>query len=192
MKREDIARIFDGASEEQVKALLDINSADITKALNRQKDESDKLQTQLDAANDALKKANDAINDLKNSAEDAEKLKQRIADYEKADADRQQAEKAAAERAELEERFGAVSGDRQYIHDMVREGVLTDFGKALADKANRGKSDAEIFEAITRDKGFFASQNPPAGMGPMNNIQQSESDRLSDADYYAQVFAQKK
>ena len=35
MRKEDINRIFDGATDEQVKALLDINSADITKALGK-------------------------------------------------------------------------------------------------------------------------------------------------------------
>ena len=52
MKREDIAKLFEGATDEQISALFDINSQDIGKA----KRGSEKLQADLDAANDALKK----------------------------------------------------------------------------------------------------------------------------------------
>ena len=74
---------------------------------------------------------------------------------------------------------------------MVREGVMTDFGKALQDKANRGKSDTEIFDTLTKDKGYFASQNPPANMGGVGNMTTGDSDALSDAEYYAKIFEKK-
>ena len=32
MKREDVTKIFEGATDEQINALLDVNSADIGKA----------------------------------------------------------------------------------------------------------------------------------------------------------------
>ena len=167
--------------DEQIKALLDINSADIGKARGN----AAKVQEDLDAALAT-------ISELKANAEDSEKLKQRIAEFEQAEADRKEAEKKAAERAELEERFGAVSGEKKYIHDMVREGVLNDFGKALLDKANRGKSDAEIFDALTKDKGYFASENPPANMGGVGNIGGDDTSALSDAEYYAKLYESKK
>ena len=183
MTREDIRNLFADATNEQIKALLDINSADIGKA-------KESMQKDLDAANAALKTANETIESLK--AEDVDGMKKKIADYEKADEERKAAEKAAAERAELEERFNAASGDRKYIHDMVREGVMTDFGKALQDKANRGKSDREIFDALTQDKGYFASMNPDkGGMGAVGNVNPEDSAALSDAEYYAKVFAKK-
>ena len=78
-------------------------------------------------------------------------------------------EKAAAERAELMERLDAVLGGKQFIHDRMRDIVAEDFKAALADKANRGKGDAEIFEAITRDQGYFKTQNPPAPNMPTPN-----------------------
>ena len=180
MKREDVSRIFEGATEDQINRLLDINSADIGRA----RGSAAKLQEDLDAA-----RAECA--ELKKSVGDADELRRRIAEYEQADADRKEAERKAAERAELEERFGAVSGDRKYIHDMVREGVMADFGKALNDKANRGKSDAEIFDLLTRDKGYFASANPPANMGGAGNMSQDDTNALSDAEYYARIFDKK-
>lgn len=180
MKREDVSRIFKDATEEQINQLLDINSADIGKA----RGSAAKMQEDLDAAHAT-------IVELKANAGDVAKLKEQIAKYEQADAERKEAEKKAAERAELEERFTAVSGERKYIHDMVREGVMADFGKALQDKANRGKSDTEIFDTLTKDKGYFASQNPPANMGGVGNVTGDDSDALSDAEYYAKIFEKK-
>ena len=57
-------------------------------------------------------------------------------------------------------------GDKKFIHDMVREGVKRDFGAALKDKQYLGKGDAEIFAALTKDKDYFASQNPAGNPFP--------------------------
>lgn len=160
MKREDIAKIFEGATDEQINKILDINSADIGKA----KDASGRVQEELDAANVALAKANDTIKTLEANKDDLEKVQKELDDYKAAEAQRIADEKAAAERAELMERMDAVLGERKFVHDRMRDIVADDFAKALADKANRGKADTEVFEAITRDQGYFASQNPGVNM----------------------------
>ena len=51
MKREDVSKIFGGATEEQISAILDINSRDIGSA----KAKSDSLTEQITALNDQLK-----------------------------------------------------------------------------------------------------------------------------------------
>lgn len=160
MKREDIAKIFEGATDEQINKILDINSADIGKA----KGASGRVQEELDAANAALAKANDTIKTLEANKGDLEKVQKELDDYKAAEAQRIADEKAAAERAELMERMDAVLGDRKFVHARMRDIVADDFAKALADKANRGKADTEVFEAITRDQGYFASQNPAVNM----------------------------
>ena len=96
-------------------------------------------------------------------------LQKELDEYKAADEKRKADEKAAAERAELMERMDAVLGDKQFIHDRMRDIVAEDFKAALSDKANRGKGDAEIFEAITRDQGYFKTQNPPAPNMPTPN-----------------------
>ena len=169
MRKEDINRIFEGATDEQVKALLDINSADITKALGKQKSDGEKLQADLDAANAALAEAKSTIANLEAAKGDADKLQKELDEYKAADEKRKADEKAAAERAELMERMDAVLGDKQFIHERMRDIVAEDFKAALADRANRGKGDAEIFEAITRDQGYFKTQNPPAPNMPTPN-----------------------
>lgn len=180
MRRDQITEIFKDATKEQIDQILNINSADISKALGSAGD----TQKELD-------NANKKIAELQTKADNADKLQQRVEELEKADRERVEAEKKAQERAELEERFNSVSGDKKYIHDMVREGVLNDFGKALADKANRGKGDKEIFEAITKDKGYFSSENPPADMGGVGKVTGDDGDKLSDAEYYAKIFEKK-
>lgn len=181
MKREDITGIFAEATKEQIDQLLNLNSADITKALSKQKDD-------LTEAKQALSDAQATISELEKNKGDVTKLQEQIDAYKEADAQRKQQEAEAQAKAELEARFNAVSGEKKYIHDMVKEGVMRDFGAALKDKANVGKGDKEIFEALTKDKGYFASQNPPGGMGGVDDISDDDASALSDAEYYAKIF----
>lgn len=167
MKREDIAKIFEGATDEQINKILDINSADIGRA----KGSATKLQEDLDAANAALTKANDTIKALEANKGDLDKVQKELDDYKAAEQKRIADEKAAAERSELLTRMDAVMGGRKFIHDRMRDIVADEFGKAIHDKANLGKADKDIFDAVTKDQGYFASQNPPAGnMGGAGEI----------------------
>ena len=180
MRRDQVTEIFKDATKEQIDQILDINSADISRAMGT----AGNAQKELDAAHKTRA-------ELQAKADQADKLQQEVDRLNAAEQQRKEAEKQAQERAELEERFGAVSGEKKYIHERMREIVLDDFGKALADKANRGKGDKEIFDAITKDKGYFSSENPPAKMGGVENITGSDNDQLSDAEYYAKVFGNK-
>ena len=167
MKREDIAKIFEGATDEQINKLLDINSADIGKA----KGSATKLQEDLDAANAALTKAQDTIKALEASNGDLAKVQKELEDYKAAEQKRIADEKIAAERSELLTRMDAVMNGRKFIHERMRDIVAEEFGKAIKDKANIGKADKEIFDSVTKDQGYFASQNPPAGnMGAAGEI----------------------
>jgi Skp family chaperone for outer membrane proteins len=167
MKREDIAKIFEGATDEQISKVLDINSADIGRA----KGSATKLQEDLDAANAALTKANDTIKALEASKGDLDKVQKELEDYKAAEQKRIADEKAAAERRGLLDRMDAVMGGRKFVHDRMRDIVADEFGKAILDKANTGKADKDIFDAVTKDQGYFASQNPPAGnMGGAGHI----------------------
>lgn len=55
MKREDISKIFEGATEEQINAVLDINSADIGRAKSKLEAERDDYKEQLETAQTVLK-----------------------------------------------------------------------------------------------------------------------------------------
>lgn len=196
MKREDITRIFEGATKQQIDDIMAINGADIKREQDKAQGTATKLQTDLDTANAALTKANETIKTLEANQGDTKALQAEIDRYKAEKTQRKQAEQEAAALAQLEQRFNAVTGERKFIHEFVRKGVMEDFGKAIADKANVGKSDADVFAALVKDQNYFASQNPPAagGMPAFGANMRDESDlnKMSDADYYATVLNKNK
>ena len=156
MKREDIKKIFPDATEEQLKGLLDINTADIGKA----KGELETVKADLEKANGTLKEYETTIADMKKSAEGNEdfkkkfeELEQRIAD-EKAEAEKKA--KAEAEEAEYSNRFKTVVGEQKWRDALTEKAVYAEFKTALQDEANKGKGDKDILAALTQDKEYFA------------------------------------
>lgn len=156
MKREDIKKIFPDATEEQLKGLLDINTADIGKA----KGEFEAVKADLEKANGTLKEYETTIADMKKSAEGNEDFKkkfedleQRIAD-EKAEAEKKA--KAEAEEAEYSNRFKTVVGEQKWRDELTEKAVYAEFKTALQDEANKGKGDKDILAALTQDKEYFA------------------------------------
>ena len=83
MKREDIKKIFPDATEEQLKGLLDINTADIGKA----KGELEAVKADLEKANGTLKEYETTIADMKKSAEGNEDFKKKFEELEQRIAD---------------------------------------------------------------------------------------------------------
>ena len=156
MKREDIKKICPDATEEQLKGLLDINTADIGKA----KGELEAVKADLEKANGTLKEYETTIADMKKSAEGNEDFKkkfedleQRIAD-EKAEAERKAKEEA--EEAEYSSRFKTVVGEQKWRDALTEKAVYAEFKTALQDEANKGKGDKDILAALTQDKEYFA------------------------------------
>lgn len=156
MKREDIKKFFPDATEEQLKGLLDINTADIGKA----KGELETVRADLEKANGTLNEYETTIADLKKSAEGNEdfkkkfeNLEQRIAD-EKAEAEKKA--KAEAEEAEYSNRFKTVVGEQKWRDELTEKAVYAEFKTALQDEANKGKGDKDILAALTQDKEYFA------------------------------------
>lgn len=156
MKREDIKKFFPDATEEQLKGLLDINTADIGKA----KGEFEAVKADLEKANGTLREYETTIADMKKSAEGNEDFKkkfedleQRIAD-EKAEAERKAKEEA--EEAEYSNRFKTVVGEQKWRDALTEKAVYAEFKTALQDEANKGKGDKDILAALTQDKEYFA------------------------------------
>lgn len=156
MKREDIKKIFPDATEEQLKGLLDINTADIGKA----KGELEAVKADLEKANGTLKEYETTIADMKKSAEGNEdfkkkfeELEQRIAD-EKAEAEKKAKEEA--EEAEYSNRFKTVVGEQKWRDALTEKAVYAEFKTALQDEANKGKGDKDVLAALTQDKEYFA------------------------------------
>lgn len=166
MTREDIKKHFPEATDEQISGLLDINSKDIGKH-----------KTAAETASADLKKAKDTIEELEKNAKDAAALQKTIDDYKAADEKRQADAKAAAERTERLSRFdkahGEASKDRKWLNDFTKDGVFSQFEKALTDEANKGKSDIDIYKSLVNDEkgvkpGLFEAQ-VSGGMSGMGN-----------------------
>ncbi len=167
MKREDIKKIFPDATEEQLKGLLDINTADIGKA----KGELEAVKADLEKANGTLREYETTIADMKKSAEGNEdfkkkfeELEQRIAD-EKAEAEKKA--KAEAEEAEYSNRFKTVVGEQKWRDALTEKAVYAEFKTALQDEANKGKGDKDILETLTKDRNYWENPNQPANMAGM-------------------------
>lgn len=156
MKREDIKKIFPDATEEQLKGLLDINTADIGKA----KGEFEAVKADLEKANGTLKEYETTIADMKKSAEGNEDFKKKFEDLEQRIADEKaEAEKKAkeeAEEAEYSNRFKTVVGEQKWRDALTEKAVYAEFKTALQDETNKGKGDKDILAALTQDKEYFA------------------------------------
>ena len=156
MKREDIKKFFPDATEEQLKGLLDINTADIGKA----KGELEAVKADLEKANGTLREYETTIADMKKSAEGNEDFKKKFEDLEQRIADEKAAaEKKAkeeAEEAEYSNRFKTVVGEQKWRDALTEKAVYAEFITALQDEANKGKGDKDVLAALTQDKEYFA------------------------------------
>lgn len=61
---------------------------------------------------------------------------------------------------EYGDRFTAVVGGKKFVNDVTREHVFGKFTAAVADPANEGKTDSDIFASVTegKDADWFASK----------------------------------
>lgn len=61
---------------------------------------------------------------------------------------------------EYGDRFTAVVGDKKFVNDVTREHAFGKFTAAVADPANEGKTDSDIFASVTegKDAEWFASK----------------------------------
>ena len=151
MKREEIKAIFADATDEQLKAVMDLNGADVEKVkskvtaleteLKEKKADFDKLNTELET----LKTANASGDEWKAKFEALQADNE--AKVRQAEADRLIAEK----KADVEKRFSACVGEKQFSHDAIKESYLQKFSDALESEDYKGKGDAEIFHALTKD-----------------------------------------
>lgn len=184
MKREDVTKIFEGATDEQINALLDINSADIGKA---KADYNEKLE-EIKALNKTVSERDNQLKVLKENAGDNEALKQQI--------EQLQAENTTAKESfqkELDKiKFNsalelklASSGaknpkalkgllDMDKIH--YEDGSLTGF--------------AEQLETIKKENDYLFGTTPTSTGMPHGNSQTDYS-KLSDEEYY-RMMSQKK
>lgn len=168
MTREDLKGIIEGITDEQLRSVLDINTADIGKAKGD--------FAALEAENKTLKadkeKLESKISELSEQSGTAADYKKQLEELKADISAKEKAAKAEAADKELTEAIEAVFGDREFTSDYVRRGLLADMKEQIADPGNKGKGYGEIFEALIKDKeGLFTNPNPPAELPGMGSVQ---------------------
>lgn len=151
MKREEIKAIFPDATDEQLGQVMDLHGTDLEKVkskltaaeadLKTKKEDFDRLTTEFET----LKSENASGEDWKAKFEALQA--DNVAKEKQAEADRILKEK----QENIENRFSAVLGEKKFSHDAIKSDYLKRFGEALESKDYEGKSDADIFHALTKD-----------------------------------------
>ena len=124
-------------------------------------------------------------------AEENAAMKQLLNEYEAEKAAQTQAAAEARARQAMEDRFEKAVGDRQFVHEVVRQGVLADFAVLAADPENVGIGDRELLDRLTRGQGYFAKQCPPVMMAGIADVPAADVDKLNDTEYYNALRAKK-
>lgn len=126
--------------------------------------EFDKKSKDISTKDDELKAKEDTIAEMKKQIETLEagnkgidELKATIKSYEDAENARKEAAEKEKKIAGLKARFSPLKADKEYFNSYVEDGVFSEWQKALEDEANAGKSDKEIYEAVTKDKDIYKS-----------------------------------
>lgn len=176
MKREDIKAIFAEATDEQLKKIMDLNGSDV----EREKGKLSALEKELEDKKAAFDTLNGEFETLKASNASAEDYKAKFEKLQGDIAAKEKEEKEAKEKAEREEnilnRYNAVAVDKdgkplEWTHEAIKADYLHKFSEALNDKANEGKSDADIFSALTKEDGAaFKVPGAQTVFGGANNV----------------------
>lgn len=127
------------------------------KEIAAEKTKREELEAKLSESNGSLAKITEELNALKETNADAKEWKTKFENLtqEIAEKDAQAAaEKEAKEKADnIANRFKAVLGEKEFSHSAIEADYLKKFGEALDVAENQGKSDADIFNALTKDDG---------------------------------------
>lgn len=151
MKREEIRDKIPDITDEQLKAILDLNGRDVEKV----KEKVTALSAELEEKEQSYNDLSAEFEKFKSGAASAEEFK---AKYEQLVNDVAEKEKAAKEEAEQKEkaeriaaRFNAVLGDKKFSHEAIKKDYIAKFTEALENKDNEGKSDSDIFHDLVKD-----------------------------------------
>ena len=149
MKREELKAIFADATDEQIKAVMDINGADIEGF----KSKIATLNTEIEEKKNEISKITADFDELKNSkasAEEWEKKYNDLVEENKAKAEeKERLELEAQERAEFDNYFS--ENKKEWNNPFIADGYFGRFKEAKALPENKGKMTADILHELTKD-----------------------------------------
>lgn len=149
------------------KETIDTIMAEHGKTVQSLREQLEDVKNQLNTANETIKSFDDM---------DVDGIKKELQDYKDKEAQRIADEEKAIKEKELTERIEKAFGDSHFINDFTRKQLISDMKTALEDKANVGKSDTDIFYALTKDQeNIFVNPNQPTEIPPMGEVGQTQN-----------------
>ena len=136
---EDALKQFNAELGRKFVAKTDFNTK--LEEIKTLKDDKKTLEDKIGELTETANSAEDYKNKLETLQNDIKEKERR------AEEDRKAKEKADG----IASRFEMVVGEKKFSHDAVRADYLKKFGEALDNTDYQGKSDSEIFHALTKD-----------------------------------------
>lgn len=162
---------------------------DIRKAVSENYKTINEFNNKVEGLNGQITTANDTINDLKTKLADAEKvdvkaLQDRLKTFEDAENTRKQNEEAAKKTELLKARFSPLKGENTFINEGTENWIFNEFTKALELPENQGKSDADIYEAISKDKNIYQNPNQVFTSPQVGGANSAKGDKAYMDEFY--------
>ena len=173
MTREEVKTILKDITDEQLIALLDLNSRDIGKA----KGKADDQRAELENLRNQLAEKDETIAALEKAKGDAAAIQAELDRYKQAEAERVKAEKEAQMDAILTQTAESALEGREFVNEYTRTHFLGELKKAIQDPANKGKKPADLFADMTKDvDGIFKNpQHEPLKIAGIKHTDTSEN-----------------
>jgi len=187
----DFTSVFDGKAltldEFQAKT-KDMKLADLSGGEYVAKGKFEDQQKKIGELEKQMSEKDATIKKLEAAGGDAEAVRKELDAYKQAESDRKKAEKEAETDQILTAAAEQALEGKEFINDYTRAHFVAELKKAIADPANKGKSPAKLFEAMTKDAdGIFKNpQQEPLKIPKADNHQgkpmtREEIDKIKDA-----------
>jgi chromosome segregation ATPase len=142
-----------GLTAEQVSSIF----AERGKEIETEKAKYETLQAQITEKDNSINELNEKIKSFDGKETTLAELQKKVADYEQKETERIESEKQMKADSEMKERFTKLLGENKFKHQDIENGRFSAFKQALADEANKGKGDSDIFTEITKDMDCFVN-----------------------------------
>lgn len=158
----DFTSIFDGKAltlEEFQAKTKGMKLADLSGGEYVAKGKFSDQAKEVESLRAQIKEKDETIASLEKAGGDAKKVAEELERYKQAEADRQKAEREARADQILTAAAAQALEGKEFVNEPTRAHYLAELKKAIADPANKDKSPADLFAAMTKDAdGIF--KNP--------------------------------
>lgn len=152
MKLEQLQKIFENATEEQLSQINNFyqKDKDLIKSLQEENNSLTTRNTEL----------TQNIKELEKNKGNAEELQKNIEDLQNKLKEQEEIYTKEAEERQLNDVVADVFADKKFVNDITKQGYANKLKEAILDPTNKGKSAKELFDAMTKDvENIFINEN---------------------------------